>query len=105
VGERQRAAVALLQGPLPADPAHPTTGALVCVEKVQAKGAQYPSYQWRLGREPVPADEAIAKMDATELSALVPLEDTIRVLSPDEEWERLTKVIDPATVEQIRVGL
>jgi hypothetical protein len=75
------------------------------VEKVQAKGAQYPSYQWGLGREPVPADEAIAKMDATELSALVPLEDTIRVLSPEEEWERLTKVIDPSTVEQIRAGL
>jgi len=35
----------------------------------------------------------------------VPLEDTIRVLTPDEEWQCLAKVMAPSTVEQIRAGL
>jgi len=93
------------KGTLVADPAHPTKGGLVGVEKVQTKGAQYPTYRLQLGRQNAPADEAIVKMDEAELGALVPLEDTIRLLTPEEEWERLTKVMAPATVEQIRAGL
>jgi len=88
-----------------ADLAHPRNGVLVGVEKVQPKGAQYPSYRLQIGRQPAPADEAIAKMDEAEVSALVPLEDTIRVLTPDEEWQCLAKVMAPSTVEQIRAGL
>ncbi len=75
------------------------------MEKTQPKGAQYPSYSLRVGRQGAPADEAIAKMDEEEVAALVPLEDTIRVLSPEEEWQCLSKVMAPNTVEQIRAGL
>lgn len=93
------------EGNLIADPAHPKDGVLVGVEKTQAKGAQYPSYSLKLGRQTAPADEAVARMDEEEVAALVPLEDTIRVLSPEEEWQCLSKVMAPATVEQIRAGL
>lgn len=92
-------------GDLIANPAHPTDGVLVGVEKVQSKGAQYPSYRLQLGRQRVAADESIEKMAQEEVAALAPLEETIRVLSPEEEWECLTKVMDPATVERIRAGL
>jgi hypothetical protein len=87
------------------NPAHPTAGVLIGVEKTQPKGAQYPTYRLLLGRQPAPADEAIAKMDEEEVSAPVPLEDTIRVLKPEEEWQCLSKVMAPATVEEIRATL
>lgn len=92
-------------GSLIADLAHPKNGVLVGVEKVQAKGAQYPTYRLQIGRQSAPADEAIAKMDEAEVAALVPLEYTIRVLTPEEEWECLSKVMASSTVEQIRAGL
>lgn len=92
-------------GNLIADPAHPKKGVLVGVEKIQAKGAQYPSYRLTRGRQPAPADEFIAKMDEEEISALVPLEETIRVLTPEEEWQCLAKVMAPTTIEQIRTSL
>jgi len=92
-------------GDLIANPAHPTEGVLLGVEKVQSKGAQYPSYRLQLGRQPVAADTMVEKMSGEEAGILVPLEETIRMLTPDEQWGRLAKVMDPATVERIRAGL
>ena len=88
-----------------ADPAHPENGVLVGVEKTQASGAKYPGYRLRLGRQPAPADELVAKMDSEEVAAIVPLEDTIRVLSREEEWRCLSKVIPAENVEMIKAGI
>lgn len=92
-------------GELLAEPVHPTRGVMIGVEKTQAKGSKYPSYRLQVGRQSAPADDVIAKMADEEVSVLVPLEETIRLLTPEEEWECLAKVIAPATVEEVRASL
>jgi hypothetical protein len=92
-------------GNLASDLAHPETGVLVGVEKTQAPGAKYPGYRLSLGRQPAPADEFIAKMGADEAAALRPLEDTIRILSPDEEWRCLAKIVPEENIQLIKSGI
>jgi hypothetical protein len=85
-----------------ANPAHPDEGVLICVEKNQAAGAKYPSYRLQLGRQKARITDSIAKMEPGEFDALVPLEKTIRVLTPDEEWECLGKVMSLETAGIIK---
>lgn len=93
------------EGNLVADLAHPETGVLVGVEKTKAAGAKYPGYRLTLGRQAAPADSFIAKMDQEEAAAIVPLEKTIRLLSPEEEWRCLSKIIPQDNVELIKSGI
>ena len=44
----------------------------------------------------------LAKMDAEEVDALVPLEQVVHLPSEKEEWDLLTKVIDADTISKIR---
>jgi hypothetical protein len=92
-------------GRLLATPAHPLTGSYLVVEKTQVKGARYPSYRIHIGGRAPSADEVIAQMDKEEAGALVPLEETIRRLTPEEEWQVLAKVIAPENIERIRGSL
>ena len=93
------------EGNLIADLSHPECGVLVSVEKTQAAGAKYPSYRLRRGRQPARADDMIARMEPEELDALVPLEDVVRVLTPEEEWQCLGTVLSPETVAKIRLTI
>lgn len=86
-----------------ANPADPEQGVMICVEKLQPAGAKYASYSLRLGVNPSPISNLIARMEDEEVSALCPLENTIRILSEDEEWARLKNVgLDPDTISAIR---
>jgi hypothetical protein len=89
-------------GRLVAKPAHPTDGVQICIEKSQAPGSKYPSYALRVGRTPAPMAQFIERMDQEEIAALVPLESVIHVPAAEQEWTLLEKVIDPATVAEIR---
>jgi len=89
-------------GDLVADAVHPEKGVLVSVEKTQAKGAKYPSYGLRLGRQPAPVNSQLAKMEPEEVAALCPLENVVRELSVEEEWQCLEKVIAPDIVAKMR---
>ena len=91
-------------GALVCDPIDPAAGALIMIEKTQPKGAKYPSYNLRRRRQPAPIVDYIAKMDDAEVKALCPLEDVIRELSEEEEWQCLEKVVDPKTVSLIRAA-
>jgi hypothetical protein len=92
-------------GRLLATPAHPLAGAYLVVEKSQVRGARYPSYRIQIGSRAPSADEVIAQMSKEETAALVPLEETIRRLTPEEEWQCLEKVIAPENVALIRAAL
>lgn len=81
---------------------HPEKGALVRVERTQARGAKYPSYQISLGRLPSPVDSLLEKMEPEEQQALCPLENVVRELTIDEEWKCLEKVIPADIIKQIR---
>jgi hypothetical protein len=92
-------------GNLVTDLTHPEKGVLVGVEKTKAPGAKYPGYRLTLGRQPAPADSFIAKMEPEEAAAIVPLEDTIRILSPEEEWRCLSKIVPPENLDLIKSGI
>lgn len=86
-----------------ADPVDPEKGVMISVDKLQPAGAKYASYSLRLGSNPTPISKLISQMTEEEVSALCPLEGTIRILGEDEEFERLAKIgIDPDTLSAIR---
>ena len=75
------------------------------MEKTKSQSAKYPNYKLRLGRQPSPVDDLLAKMDPEEVAALCPLENVVRELTSEEEWQCLAKVIAPETVALIRASL
>ena len=84
------------------DPADPSTGAQICVEKRQVAGSRYPSYRLRMGRVAAPYEEMVARMAPEEVAALTPLEQVIHLPSEEEEWQLLQNVIDLETIKMIR---
>ncbi len=89
---------------LVSDPVDPVTGVQVGIEKTQAMGVKYPNYRLQLGRQPAPIDRFIERMDGDELDALCPLEETVRVIEPEHEWELLGKVVGVALRDKIRAA-
>jgi hypothetical protein len=86
-----------------ANPVDPENGVMISVDKTQPAGAKFASYSLRLGSNPSPMSDHISRMAEEELAVLCPLENTIRILSEDEEFERLAKIgIDPDTLSAIR---
>ena len=92
-------------GDLITDLVNPTGGVLVCIEKTQAKGSRYPTYSLRAGRQQAPMNSMLERMDASEISALCPLENVLRSLSVDEEWQYLERILVPEVVKEIREDL
>ncbi len=89
------------KSPVP-DAIHPDTGLRILVNKQTIKGNPRPVYTVRVGRQPSPILPILNEMESTEISALVPLENVVRTLTVDEEWECLGKVMAPRTAERIR---
>ena len=86
-----------------ADLIDPEEGVMICIDKMQPAGAKYASYSLRIGNNPAPVSKLISQMADEEVSALCPLENTIRILSEDEEWERLAGIgINSETIAAIR---
>ena len=88
-----------------ADPLDRVSGVMVCIEKTQPKGAKYPTYHIKMGRNPRPAAELVATMDPAERELICPLEHVVRQLSDEEQWNRLARTIAPETVAIIRESL
>ena len=89
---------------LVSDPVDPDTGVQIGIEKTQAAGVKYPTYTLRLGRQPAPIDRFFERMDGDELDALCPLEETVRVIEPEHEWELLGKVVGADLLDKIRAA-
>lgn len=89
-------------GKLIADPSDPETCPHLVVERVQPKGARYPSYSLRLGRSPSPIGDWLSRMEETELEVLRPLEFVVHIPDSDEEWKLLENVMPPELVARIR---
>lgn len=89
-------------GELVCDPTNPLTGPQICVTKIQADGAKYPSYTLRCGRDAKPLNELIESMDPGEQEAIVPIEGVVHLPDLDEEWDLLAEVLDKDTVTKIK---
>jgi len=89
-------------GNLVSDPIDPANGLQICVQKSQPQGSRYCNYSLKVGRIPAPIGEFVARMEPSEIAALAPLEEVVRMISEEEEWHLLEQVIDPATIAKIR---
>ena len=89
---------------LVSDPVDPDTGVQIGIEKTQAAGVKYPTYTLRLGRQPAPINRFFERMEQDELDVLCPLEETVRVIEPEHEWELLGKVVGADLLDKIRAA-
>ncbi len=85
-----------------AEPMHPLTGTMVCIEKAQEKGAKYPTCHVRVGRRASPIQDLLDRMEPAEFAKLCPVDQTRRELSEEEEWGHLGRVIGVKMAELIR---
>lgn len=88
-----------------ANPVDSKEGRLVCVEKTQPNGVKYPSYSLRVGNQPAPMSDYIRKMEEEEFAVLCPLENVIRELSVEEEWQFLAKIVGEDLAQEIRSNI
>ncbi len=72
------------------------------MERVQPKGARYPSYSLFLGLSASPIGDWLSRMEETELDVLRPLEEVVHISTPEEEWKLLENVMPPELVARIR---
>ncbi len=89
---------------LVSDPVDPETGVQVGIEKTMTLGGKYPNFRLQLGRQPAPINRFLERMEQDELDALCPLEETVRSIEPDHEWELLAKVVGVDLRDRIRAS-
>lgn len=89
---------------LVSDPVDPDHGVQVGIEKTMALGVTYPNFRLQLGRQPAPINRFFDRMAQSELDALCPLEETVRSVEPDHEWELLGKVVGVDLRDRIRAA-
>lgn len=92
-------------GALMAEPVHPERGVLIAVTKSKPHGTKYPAYTLSVSRQPAPMEAILEKTDPAEFEAIRPLEDVIHEVSEDEEWDFLTKVLQPQHLAGLRATL
>lgn len=90
---------------LVANPVDAADGVLISVEKTQPPGARYPGYSVRVGNQPAPMSDFIPKMDDEEFAALCPLEQVIRELTIEEEWQCVAKIVGANLAAEIRASI
>jgi hypothetical protein len=90
---------------LASDPVDPENGLQVCVEKTLASGEKYPSYRLRHGQQAVPIQRYLDRMTDEEIDALCPLENVVRVIEPQHEWELLGEVIGAELRDKVQAAV
>jgi len=80
-------------------------GVQICIEKVVSKESKYPRYILRAGRQPSRISELLAQLPGCESAALQPLENVVRRMTEDEQWERLERLMPAAEVTAIRMAI
>lgn len=84
------------------DAAHAEHGVQIIVEKSTPHGSKYPTYKMTRGGVEAPISRYLERMDETEIDAICPLDEVLRRVEPDEEWELLAKVVGDELRDEIR---
>lgn len=84
------------------DAAHTEHGSQIIVEKATPHGAKYPSYKMTRASVEAPISRYLERMDESEIGAIRPLQEVLRRVEPEEEWELLAKVIGEELRDEIR---
>lgn len=88
------------------EPLHPIAGTedgvQVCIEKIVTKESKYARYVIRAGRTPGPISGYMARLAPGEADILRPLDQVIRRMSDEEQWERLARLMPRDEVDALR---
>jgi hypothetical protein len=84
------------------DATHSEHGVQITVEKSIPLGEKYPTYQMTRHHVAVPIQRYIDRMSESEVNAICPLNDVIRKVGEQEEWDLLAKVIGKELRDKIR---
>ena len=80
-------------------------GVQVMIEKIVSKESKYPRYVLRAGRQPCPISELITRLPKEEAAVLQPLENVVRRMTEEEQWERLARLMPATEVATIRAAI
>jgi len=87
------------------DPIAPYAGSLISIERRQLATAKYPNFILRRGNQPAPLQGLLAGISPEETDLLRPLEEVLRKLTVEEQWQCLATVLAPDMVETIRASV
>ncbi len=77
-------------------------GVQVNIEKIVSKESKFARYLIRAGRTPAPISGYLDRLPPEEVEILRPLDQVIRRMSEEEQWERLTRLMPQAEVDSLR---
>lgn len=77
-------------------------GVQVCVEKIVSKESKFPRYVLKAGRKTSPISDVLAQLPESEAAILQPLENVVRRMTEEEEWERLARLMPAHEVAALR---
>lgn len=77
-------------------------GVQVCIEKIVSKESKFARYALRSGRTPAPISGYLDRLAPGEVEILRPLDQVIRRMTEEEQWERLTRLMPQAEVDSLR---
>jgi hypothetical protein len=80
-------------------------GVQINIEKIVSKESKYPRYVLRAGRQPCPISELITRLPKEEAAVLQPLENVVRRMTEEEQWERLARLMPASEVATIRAAI
>ncbi|MCB1133512.1 MAG: hypothetical protein KDN05_20510 [Verrucomicrobiae bacterium] len=77
-------------------------GVQVCIQMTTGKESRFSRYGLRAGTTPAPISGCLDRLAPGEAEALCPLEEVLRPMSAEEQWERLARLMPAAEVTAIR---
>lgn len=88
----------------PGHPLNPADGVSIVLERVSGADTRFSSFRLSLADDRGPLQPILDKISDMEHNALIPVEDTIRILDPEEEWRLLAEVIGDDLVAEVRAA-
>jgi|GEM_PF-858973 len=83
-------------------PLNRADGVSLLIERIGGTDTKFPSYRVSLSSDRSPLQSLLEKISEVEHNALCTLEETIHILTPEEEWSLLAKALGDDLVSEIR---
>lgn len=90
---------------VPGHPLNPNDGVSVVIERIGSTDTKFPSYRLTLADDRSPLQPILDRLTDVEYNMLCPLEETIHIMEPEEEWKLLGKVVGDDLLAEIRSAL
>lgn len=88
----------------PGHPMNPADGVSIVLERIGGADTKFSNYRLSLADDRGPIQPILDKISEMEHNSLIPVEETIRILDPEEEWRLLAEVIGDELVAEVRAA-